>query len=219
MGTSQINSITTDENTAPPGFAESLAKLRDQLVLYDIQIYASATHRTTVYNTLGISPPKGAVCYRIDGNIYEYYNGTAWTAFAGALQDFTAAWPTWVPTLSNLTQGSGAVIAQWRQTGKTADFIFSFTYGAGSAVGTLPSFTLPFTPKSTYTTFATMGTGELLDSGTAAYFAIGRLTAGGAVEVVYPGTSGIHTPVAVAAPFTWANNDRILIHGTAIEIA
>jgi hypothetical protein len=131
----------------------------------------------------------------------------------------TGAWTTWSPTTANLTLGSGTIIARYRQLGKTGDFFFSFTLGAGSAIGTLPSFTLPFTPHSSYATFATMGHGELLDSGTAAYIAVGRWTAGSAVEVVFGGASDIHTPVTATAPFTWTTNDRFLIHGKAIEIA
>ena len=136
-----------------------------------------------------------------------------------ATHGLTDAWSTWSPTTANLTLGNGTIIARYRQSGKTGDFIFSFTLGSTSAIGTLPSFTLPFTPQATFATFATMGHGELLDSGTAAYIAVGRWTAGSAVEVVYGGASGIHTSVTATAPFTWTTSDRLLIHGKAIEIA
>ena len=111
-----------------------------------------------------------------------------------------------------------AVTARYRQQGKTGDFYFSFVLGAGSAVGTLPSFTLPFTPASQYITSVVLGRGDLIDTGVAAYFGLGRWT-GSAVECVFLGTSGVHSAVTVAAPFTWGSGDRIVINGAGIEIA
>jgi hypothetical protein len=132
-------------------------------------------------------------------------------------------WSAWTPTLANMTLGSGTVVARWRQSGNgvnyAADYIFSFTLGAGSAVGTSPTFTLPFTAHSSYPTFGNVGYGELLDSGTAAYIAIGRLTATPAVEIMFGGASDIHTVITATVPFTWTSGDRLLVHGQGIEIA
>jgi hypothetical protein len=136
----------------------------------------------------------------------------------------TTGWSAWTPTLANLTLGSGTVVARWRQSGNgvnyAADFFFSFLLGAGSAVGTLPSFTLPFTPASHFAvTSLVIGRGDLIDTGVAAYFAVGRWTATSTVEVVYLGASGVHTSVTAAAPFAWGSGDRLVIEGTGIEIA
>lgn len=137
-----------------------------------------------------------------------------------AIGGLTDSWSTWSPTTANLTLGSGTITARYRQSGKTGDFFFSFLLGAGSAMGTLPSFTLPFTPASHIAvTSLVVGRGDLLDTGVAAYFALGRWTAGSAVEVVYLGASGVHTSVAAAAPFAWGSGDRLVINGAGIEIA
>src|SRR5258706_593917 len=66
-----------------------------------------------------------------------------WAAILAALHGATDAWTTWSPTLTNLTLGSGALTAKYRQVGKTVDIRGRFVYGIGSAVGTDPSFTLP----------------------------------------------------------------------------
>lgn len=136
-----------------------------------------------------------------------------------AIGGLTDSWSTWSPTTANLTLGNGTITARYRMSGKTGDFFFSFVLGSTSAIGTLPSFTLPFTPHSSYATFSLMGVGGLLDSGTAGYIAVGRWTAGSAVEVVYGGASDIHTSVTATAPFTWTTNDNFVIRGQAIEIA
>lgn len=149
----------------------------------------------------------------------EEITGTDLQTMTDATHGVTDAWSTWSPTTANLTLGNGTITARYRQSGKFGDFFFSFLLGNTSAVGTLPSFTLPFTPHSSLATFTMVGTGGLLDSGTAAYFAVGRWTAGSAVEVVYLGASGIHTPVTATAPYTFTTNDSITIRGTSIEIA
>jgi hypothetical protein len=55
------------------------------------------------------------------------------------------AWQTWSPTLSNLTQGNGTIEAKYIQIGKTVYFRFTFILGTTSAVGSIPTITLPVT--------------------------------------------------------------------------
>lgn len=139
---------------------------------------------------------------------------------ASLITEVRSTWATWTPTTANLTLGSGTITSRYRVSeDKTGDFFFSFLLGAGSAVGTLPSFTLPFTPHSSYVTFTTLGNGELIDAGTNTYFAIGRWTAGSAVEFVYLGASGVHTAVTATAPYTFTSGDRITCIGKSVEIA
>jgi len=153
-------------------------------------------------------------------NAGEEILGADLQTMTDALHGVADAWTAWSPTLSNLTLGSGTVTARYRQVGKTGDFYFSFLLGAGSAVGSLPSFTLPFTPASHLTVVEeVLGRGDLLHTGVASYFALGRWNTGSVVQVVYLGTSGVHTAVTATAPFTWVSGDRLVINGAGIEIA
>jgi hypothetical protein len=128
------------------------------------------------------------------------------------------SWAVWVPTLTNLTQGSGTVTARHRTIGKTMDWRFKFVYGAGSAVGSSPRFTLPNTPHSSYAaTGDALGWGVLLDSGTANHPAIARLVSGSQVEI-FRETDTSHVTITSTVPWTWTAGDSLSVSGT-IELA
>lgn len=160
------------------------------------------------------------------------YTGTVPTFLAGELPDAdklteisnfmlaaTGAWTTWAPTLTNLTLGNGSVVAKYRRLGQTLDYRFRFIMGSTSAVGTTPSFTLPFTPHAEYTANAQpLGYGFLTNDNTADYDCSVRLTSGSTVNIVSLGTLSIHASVTATAPFTWGTLDSIMVTGT-IELA
>lgn len=131
----------------------------------------------------------------------------------------TAAWTTWSPTLTNLTQGSGTVIAKYRRLGKTVNFSFRFIYGAGSAVGTEPAFTLPATPAAGYVSALfddiPIGYGRILDSGTtlrpAEVFVFSGSTA--TIRYVEP-TNNNMVAINSTTPWTWAAGDSLVVSGT-----
>lgn len=80
MPVSRINKYVTPESTAKPVVAEDLAKIVDQMSLGDIMYFANEAERSAVFAALGVSPPKGALCYLQNRGWYESYNGTAWLA-------------------------------------------------------------------------------------------------------------------------------------------
>jgi hypothetical protein len=121
-------------------------------------------------------------------------------------------WTTWSPTFANLTVGNGTVTARYQQIGKTVNFEFKFILGSTSAIGSLPNFSLPATPK--------IGSGIFLlaaeDSGTGNTF-------GGLENIsgtVYPfaftagGTYVQNSYFTATVPFTWTTNDNFTIRGT-----
>ena len=132
----------------------------------------------------------------------------------------TGSWTTWVPTLTNLTQGNGTVTAVYRRLGKTLDYSFKFKLGSSSAVGTGPKFTLPGTPASRYAAIEDeLGTGTLLDSGTADRGAtVFVSTPATTVEILSYSTTGVVTTITATVPWTWTTNDSLAVHGT-IELA
>lgn len=133
------------------------------------------------------------------------------------LSDFVEdAWSDWTPTLTNLTLGSGAVIARYKQMGKTVHYRFRFILGAGSAVGTSPRFTLPVAPVASpaYVTFNDpMGDAQLADTGTANRRGSIILSSGSTVEIYSYSTTGVLTVITAAVPHGWASTDVIAAQG------
>jgi hypothetical protein len=135
-----------------------------------------------------------------------------------AINASQAAWSVWTPTLTNLTLGSGTVTARHLTIGKTMVWRFKFLYGASSAVGTSPQFTLPAAPHSSYSaTGDALGRGTLLDSGTANHPAVARLVSGSTVEI-FRETDTSHVTITSTVPWTWTTNDSLSVGGT-IELA
>jgi len=130
------------------------------------------------------------------------------------------AWVAWTPTLTNLTLGSGTVIAKYSRVGKMLDFRFKFTLGAGSAVGSLPRFSLPFAAHSEYAVTADKaGWGSAADSGITDYDVSLRFVVDqGSVEFVTIGTNGQHAAVSATVPFTFGSGDSLFAAGR-LELA
>jgi len=209
MGSTVIGGITYPESTNAPVVPSDLRQMAEQIELNAVPRFASAAERTAAFATLGTSPTTGMVCYRNDAGYHEWYNGTTWIALTGSVG-------IWVPVLSNLTLGSGTVRATYRQIGKWYDFHFRFTYGAGSAVGTDPSFTLPATPSADYPTeaFGTFpGRVHLLDSGTAGR--PGALTRTGTATVAIGQINATPAVAQITAtsPWTWTTPDALIVDG------
>ena len=124
---------------------------------------------------------------------------------------YAGAWTTWSPTLNNVTIGNGTLSARYAQTGKVVTFSLTFTFGSTSAITGSPNFALPSTPNSNFSSFC-----NLLDTGTAVYFANGFYQSGGVfLDVLnasgtYVGASAFSATV----PFTWTTGDKIIVNGT-----
>lgn len=215
MPTSEINAYTTPEGTAKAATHEDLRNLVKQMMQGDVMRFASTSERTTVFDALKVSPPKGAVSYLQDVKAYESYNGTAWATLASL-----AAWTSWTPTLTNLTLGNGTVVARHLRVGQTLHYRFKFTLGSTSAVAAGPRFSLPFAAHADYALFADKpGWASAADSGVADYdMALRLVTNNSTVEFNLLGTNGLHGEVTATAPFTWGTGDSLSAFGT-IEIA
>lgn len=125
------------------------------------------------------------------------------------------AWSTWTPTLSNLTQGNGTVVAKYTRLGNTVDYRFKITLGSTSVVGTSPRFTLPVVAHSEYADFADrMGDAALADAGTNDYDASVRLVVDSqTAEWRLIGTNGLHGAVTATSPFTFGVGDSLSAYG------
>lgn len=125
-------------------------------------------------------------------------------------------WSDWTPTLTNLTQGSGTLVARYIQVGTTVHFHFRFTYGSGSAVGSNPTFTLPVAPAAspTYPASYFPAVVRMLDSGTTARQGELTLTSGSTVQLWYWNATPATAALSSTAPWTWTTNDEIVAAGT-----
>lgn len=130
------------------------------------------------------------------------------------------AWDSWTPTYTNLTIGSGTVVAKYKQIGKIVHFRWIFTYGAGSAVGTSPLFTLPVTAASGYIVGpegADIGVAKLLDAGVInvkGTTTLSSTTTVGPQVIQANGTYASAAGIAPTIPFTWATGDAMYCVGT-----
>lgn len=131
----------------------------------------------------------------------------------------TTAWTTWVPTLANLTLADGTVLAKYRRLGKTVDFRFKFKLGASSAVGSAPSFTLPFAPSVDWGAspdFDRVGTGILFDTSATAVRVADPLlfTAPTTVAINHWNATPATAQTTALVPWTWAVGDTLSVWGT-----
>ncbi|MGE5827715.1 MAG: hypothetical protein ACM30G_05035 [Micromonosporaceae bacterium] len=144
-------------------------------------------------------------------------NGDDWSAITGELTALSAVLSDWSPILTNLTQGSGTITAKYTRVGKVVDWYFRFVFGAGSAVGTDPTWSLPATPASFYPVAEGFGRfpGEahLVDSGTAARPGNLFHAAATTVGVTFWNATPTVATVTATAPWTWATNDSIAAWG------
>ena len=119
--------------------------------------------------------------------------------------DPTVAWATWTPTWTNLTVGSGTVVARYMLIGKAVLWRLKFTYGTGSAVGTNPNFTLPTNTGPGYASDDLFGNGQALDAAIQTYV-VGVFHNGG--------NTARFNGVSATSPFTFASGDSLQAYGT-----
>ncbi len=169
--------------------------------LLHTQVVANATARAMII------PVEGMQVYQLDDDAKYVYTGSEWLAF-------DTKWQTYTPTLTNLTLGSGTSVGKYKRSGKDCEIDYVFTLGAGSAVGSNPEVTLPFTRASGYGTNLLQpldGTAFFVDEGNATYN--GCVTSSTAQFRVYCIATGFSagslSPTSAANPFTFGSTDQL----------
>ena len=79
------------------------------------------------------------------------------------------AWVAFTPSWTNLTAGAGTNTGAYCKIGKTVHFRVFWKFGAGAAVGTGPTLTIPVALKTYDSTNTIIGNVTLEDSGTGLY--------------------------------------------------
>jgi len=125
----------------------------------------------------------------------------------------TWPWQSWVPTWTNLTVGNGTVVARYRQTGKTVDYMLTLTFGGTTSITGNVSVSIPVT-STTYGSFHTVAGGSANDSGTIVY-PINHLLTSTTVGAVFAlNASAVYGFVTSTVPFTWATGDILMLSGS-----
>lgn len=145
----------------------------------------------------------------------EHPAGTFWV-HAPTTTDWGTDWKAWTPTWTNLTVGSGTVVARYVQVGKTVHYYLQFTFGAGSSVGDT-IFSLPVTAASTVATTSIIGMAHISDTGTINLRGFAWLNSSTTGRLFAELASGTYVGLAVLSstvPMTWANTDFFIITGS-----
>jgi hypothetical protein len=169
-----------------------------------VQSFATVAAR----NAWITAPTQGQLAYTNDVSSLWSYDGTNWLPINTKYQ-------TWAPSYTNLTIGNGTVVARYFQIGKFVDFIFEFTLGSTSSVGSAPVISLPVAGATTVNSWN--GTARFLDSGVTNFMGALNISSTGirpqAVNV--SGTyADIQGGITATVPMTWTTGDVLSIGGT-----
>lgn len=167
-------------------------------------VFANAAARDAALT----APSEGMLAYILDTNLLTQYSGAAWSGVGPT----SGAWRSWTPTLTNMTQGNGTVVARYMRVGRMITYKFQFTLGSTSTIGTNPTFSVPVTAAAQGE--LDMCHTRLLDNSPfTRYFG---WSVGATTSTIQIGQSVIDTLVSITAtdPFTWAVNDQIFVSGT-----
>lgn len=149
---------------------------------------------TSVRDAIITSPSANDRCRVGSGSTWtEYtYTGSAWSD--GSMVGYT-------PTVANLTNGSGGTITAFAgRDGKMVDAQGQFVFGTGSAVGTVPTFSLPYAAAR-----HASGSLWIVDSGTRGYAGICTVSATqSVVKFVLPTAIDY---ISASNPMVWTSGD------------
>jgi hypothetical protein len=149
------------------------------------------------------TPNEGMVVYLTASDHFQVYNGSAWVTF-------DIAWNAWTPTLTNLTQGTGATLsAFYARIGKTVVAQVYATMGTSPTVGGQFSISLPVDIANSNRSIS-IGTCVMRDAGGAVSYLGSVLATSSAPSVARMQTIGTAGATATLSsqtatnPFTWA---------------
>lgn len=179
---------------------EGLASdINTYLMNQTVMVFADATARDAALT----APTEGMVVYQTSNDHFLIYSGTEWVKF-------DIAWNAWTPTLTNLTQGTGAVTqAYYARIGKTVVAQVYVTLGTGPTVGGQFGISLPVNAASANRSLS-IGTCFMRDSvGARSYSGTVFATTTEAKMQAFnsAGTYAYQVSQAAAVPHAWTSGD------------
>ena len=187
--------------------------------------YATATHISMISKGLSVSLNQDGTLKTdsvTTANITDSNVTTAKIAdnaitnakLSNSAGEIGAAWQDYTPTYSNLTVGSGTVVAKYIQIGKTVHGFFRFVYGSGSSVGDV-RVSMPVTPAISDRVM--IGSALLEDASSTDYVGILWTESGTDFRVLINNVASTYPSVAAISstvPFTWTTSDVIAFYFT-----
>jgi len=187
--------------TFTAGTLATASDVNTYLMKQAVMTFADATARDAALT----APNEGMVVYLTASDHFQVYNGSAWVTF-----DIT--WNAWTPTLTNLTQGTGATLsAFYARIGKTIVAQVYATMGTSPTVGGQFSISLPVDIANANRS-GSIGTCVMRDAGGAVSYLGSVLATSSAPSVARMQTIGTAGATATlssqsaANPFTWNLN-------------
>lgn len=183
-----------------------------------VWVHAPVTEDVVPILTSGTRPTdpyRGQLIFETDTNSYVGRDTSdAWQTAVPL-----GAWQSYTPTFTNLTVGSGALSGGFTRFGRTIHYYVKWTFGAGSAVGSNPTFSLPVAASSRYSSSVLdqMGRGIILDSGTADFDLVSLFSTSTTAVLQVLNATGTYTAVngvTATVPMTWAAGDSFVVQGT-----
>jgi hypothetical protein len=188
---------TINENTPGNGVSVDGLNIKDnKLNTNDSVVTANITNSAVTTDKLGVGSVTNAKLATTAGEI-------------------GAAWQSWTPTLTNLTTGTTPTTnyAKYRQIGKTIEFRIKLTLG-GASISGVPRFTLPVAAAADYVASDTISvSGQLNDATALRWNPVCQLVSVTEANISYWNSSANIASISSTAPFTWAINDQIILHG------
>jgi hypothetical protein len=139
------------------------------------------------------------------------------TEIRDALTGIQAAWTSYVPSLTNVTLGTGGtVVGNYLQIGKTIRFRALITLGTGGALTGGCQISLPVNALAALgNNNFPVGISSLRDfsAGATVYGGCRMLAAANGVAPVYNATATTSSDCTATAPWTWAVSDTIWVAG------
>lgn len=172
---------------------------------------------TTVTAGTGLTVAAGGAS--ITGGILNTGNMTVTgdLGVQGVLSNTGFAWTNWISTTGNITVGNGTLVTKYHKLGLVVDYLFRFTLGSTSSMGSGPNFTLPLALDSDLTQqFTHLGHVCVIDSATNHWPGVARLNSGTTVECVLfnsAGTLAVPSAISSTSPMTWTTGDTLLVIG------
>jgi hypothetical protein len=122
------------------GFPLNASELNEYLMSQVVAVFVDATARTAAIET----PLEGQLTYLTGSNVYQYYNGNAWTDLlsTGSVSNKTANYTTAATDAGNTINSTGSAItvtvSNTLTAGQRIDFVQTgsgqITFAAGSGV-------------------------------------------------------------------------------------
>lgn len=184
--------------------------------LTDVVIAAPATGELIRYNGTNWVDDRAALDDLSDVTITSAttedelrWNGSAWVND----QAWTAYSPAWTGSVTNPTIGNGSITGAYRRRGDTVTMRVEILIGSTTTFGSGDYFiSLPLSASTSYSQIVPL---YGLDSGTTNYVALllfGRaITDGAKGKWIF---DQVAAPGSPTSPFTWANNDVVVVTGS-----